>query len=90
MGAFVEAFAAWSWLIVAPRDDGFDATVAGKLTRRVVAVAFVAGELRGPSIAAVSQHAVHCMVELRRFVRLARRECGAVNKAVAVSNQAPL
>lgn len=61
-----------------------------KAAEWVVAVSFVAAELLGPADAARSPHGLHHSAELRRFVRLARRERGGEDKALAVSNQVQL
>jgi hypothetical protein len=76
--------------VISDRDDRFDAAAGEELADRFVAVSLVAGNLVRPADVAWPPHGVHYVVELRRFVRLARRESDGEHKALSVSNHVEL
>ena len=86
IGFFVEAFSGRPGLIGFTWNDCFDTTAGEELADRFVAVSLVAGNLPGPADVAWPTHGVHHVVELGRFVRLARGEGDGEHKALSVSN----
>src|SRR5208283_234828 len=76
----------WS-LIALARNHRLNPATLKMVTDFVVTVAFVAGQLDRPAEATRPTHLVHQAYELRRFVRLSRREGDAKGKALSVSDQ---
>lgn len=90
IGLFVKAFSQRLGLIGFTWNDRFDAAAIEELADRFVAVSLVTGNWVGPADVAWPTHGVHYVVELRRFVRLARGELDGEHKALSVSNHVEL
>jgi len=78
-------------LVAALGDDGADRVAAQPRPNAIEAVSLVAGHAMGPTARRAhglpDAHRVHHELELRRFVRLPRRDFDGKRQVSAVSNQ---